>query len=228
EDLAMVLALVLLPAVAGMQGASSNTVPADWLATRLGLGVGGVLLLTVAKVTVFVGIMLIVGRRLIPWILHYIAHTGSREFFRLAVLAIALTVAFGSAKLFGVSLALGAFFAGMILSESALSQRAAQETLPLRDAFAVLFFVSMGMLFDPTTVLQEPWPLAATLFIIIIGKSLAAFLIVLGLRHPPATALMVSASLGQIGEFSFILAELGVTLKLLTKEGRDLILAGAM
>jgi K+:H+ antiporter len=172
--------------------------------------------------------MLIVGRRIIPWILHYIAHTGSRELFRLGVLAIALCVAFGAAKLFGVSLALGAFFAGMILSESPLSQRAAQESLPLRDAFAVLFFVSVGMLFDPGSVIREPWPLLATLFIIVIGKSLAAFLIVIAFRHPVATALMISASLAQIGEFSFILAELGVALNLLPKEGRDLILAGAI
>ena len=228
EDLAMVLALVLLPAFAGLQGANSNTLTANPLASWLGMGLGGVLLLTVAKVGVFVGIMLIVGRRLIPWILHYIAHTGSRELFRLAVLAIALTVAFGSAKLFGVSLALGAFFAGMILSESALSQRAAQETLPLRDAFAVLFFVSVGMLFNPASLLREPWPLLATLFIIIVGKSVAAFLIVLAFRHPVGTALTISASLAQIGEFSFILAELGVKLNLLPTAGRDLILAGAI
>ena len=228
EDLAMVLALVLLPALAGMQGTNSNTLTANPLASWLGMGLGGVLLLTVAKVGVFVGIMLIVGRRVIPWILHYIAHTGSRELFRLAVLAIALTVAFGSAKLFGVSLALGAFFAGMILSESALSQRAAQETLPLRDAFAVLFFVSVGMLFNPASLLREPWPLLATLFIIIVGKSVAAFLIVLAFRHPVGTALTISASLAQIGEFSFILAELGVKLNLLPTAGRDLILAGAI
>ena len=228
EDLAMVLALVLLPALAGMQDTNSNTLAANPLASWLGMGLGGVLLLTVAKVGVFVGIMLVVGRRVIPWILHYIAHTGSRELFRLAVLAIALTVAFGSAKLFGVSLALGAFFAGMILSESALSQRAAQETLPLRDAFAVLFFVSVGMLFDPASLLREPWPLLATLFIIIVGKSVAAFLIVLAFRHPVGTALTISASLAQIGEFSFILAELGVKLNLLPTAGRDLILAGAI
>jgi CPA2 family monovalent cation:H+ antiporter-2 len=228
EDLAMVLALVLLPALAGVLGADSNNLAADPLASWLGMGLGGVLLLTVAKVALFVGIMLIVGRRVIPWILHYIAHTGSRELFRLAVLAIALTVAFGSAKLFGVSLALGAFFAGMILSESALSQRAAHETLPLRDAFAVLFFVSVGMLFDPASVLREPWPLLATLFIIIVGKSVAAFLIVLAFRHPAGTALTISASLAQIGEFSFILAELGVKLNLLPTAGRDLILAGAI
>jgi monovalent cation:H+ antiporter-2, CPA2 family len=148
--------------------------------------------------------------------------------FRLGVLAIALCVAFGSAKLFGVSLALGAFFAGMILSESPLNQRAAEESLPLRDAFAVLFFVSVGMLFDPTTLIRVPWPMVATLLIIVVGKSLAAFVIVIAFRHPLATALMISASLAQIGEFSFILAELGVTLNLLPREGRDLILAGAI
>jgi CPA2 family monovalent cation:H+ antiporter-2 len=228
EDLAMVVALVLLPALAGMSGVHSDALVADPVASYLGLGLWGVLLLTFVKVGVFVGFMLVVGRRLIPWILHYIAHTGSRELFRLAVLAIALTVAFGAAKLFGVSLALGAFFAGMILSESALSQRAAQESLPLRDAFAVLFFVSVGMLFDPSSLLREPWLLLATLFIIIVGKSMAAFLIVLAFRHPVGTALTISASLAQIGEFSFILAELGVKLNLLPTAGRDLILAGAI
>jgi CPA2 family monovalent cation:H+ antiporter-2 len=186
------------------------------------------LLLTAVKIALFVALMLIVGRRLIPWILHYIAHTGSRELFRLAVLAIALGVAFGSTKLFDVSLALGAFFAGMMLRESPLSQRAAQESLPLRDAFAVLFFVSVGMLFDPFSVIRDPWPLIATLLVIIIGKSLAAFLIVLAFRHPVATALTISASLAQIGEFSFILAELGFASKLLSKQARDLILAGAI
>lgn len=228
EDLAMVLALVLLPALAGLLGGAKNAMMADPLAARFGLGLGGVLALTVVKVGVFVGLMLVVGRRVIPWLLHYIAHTGSRELFRLGVLAIALTVAFGAAKLFGVSLALGAFFAGMILSESPLSQRAAQESLPLRDAFAVLFFVSVGMLFDPMSVLREPWPLLATLFIIIIGKSVAAFLIVRAFGHPTGTALTISASLAQIGEFSFILADLGVNLNLLPKEGRDLILGGAI
>jgi CPA2 family monovalent cation:H+ antiporter-2 len=228
EDLAMVLALVLLPALANVLAGSREALTADPLAASLGLGLAGVLLLTFIKVAVFVGLMLIVGRRIIPWILHYIAHTGSRELFRLGVLAIALCVAFGAAKLFDVSLALGAFFAGMILSESPLSQRAAQESLPLRDAFAVLFFVSVGMLFDPASVMREPWPLLATLFIIIVGKSLAAFLIVLAFRHPLVTALTISASLAQIGEFSFILAELGVMLNLLPEAGRDLILAGAI
>jgi CPA2 family monovalent cation:H+ antiporter-2 len=228
EDLAMVLALVLFPALASLQGGNSAAPAAGPLASDLGLGLAGVLLLTVAKIALFIALMLIVGRRLIPWILHYIAHTGSRELFRLAVLAIALGVAFGSTKLFDVSLALGAFFAGMMLRESPLSQRAAQESLPLRDAFAVLFFVSVGMLFDPASVIREPLPLIATLFVIIVGKSLAAFVIVLAFRHPISTALTISASLAQIGEFSFILAELGVASNLLPKAGRDLILAGAI
>jgi CPA2 family monovalent cation:H+ antiporter-2 len=172
--------------------------------------------------------MLVVGRRLIPMILHYTAHTGSRELFRLAVLAIALGVAFGAARLFGVSFALGAFFAGMILSESDLSQQAAEESLPLRDAFAVLFFVSVGMLFDPLILLRDPLPVLATLFIIVIGKSAAAFVIVVLFRHPVGTALTISASLAQIGEFSFILAGLGVDLGLMPERGRDLVLAGAM
>jgi CPA2 family monovalent cation:H+ antiporter-2 len=172
--------------------------------------------------------MLIVGRRVIPWVLHRIAHTGSRELFRLAVLAIALGVAFGSAALFGVSFALGAFFAGMIMAESELSQQAANETLPLRDAFAVLFFVSIGMLFNWSVVLREPLAVLATLAIIVVGKSVAAYLIVLAFKRPQSVALTISASLAQIGEFSFILAGLGVSLKLLPKEGQDLILAGAI
>jgi len=226
EDLAMVLALVLLPALAeiltGGEAAGSG------LAAQSGYGLAGILAITLGKVAAFVALMLIVGRRVIPWILHYIAHTGSRELFRLGVLAIALGVAFGAATLFGVSFALGAFFAGMILSESQLSQRAAEETLPLRDAFAVLFFVSVGMLFDPSIVLREPLMLLATLGIILVGKSIAAFLIVRAFGHPTSTALTISASLAQIGEFSFILAALGADLGLLNGSGRDLILAGAI
>lgn len=228
EDLAMVLALVLLPAVATVLGGQALGEGADPIAARLDIGVAGVILVTLAKVVAFVAFMLIVGRRVIPWALHYVAHTGSRELFRLAVLAIALGVAFGAAKLFGVSLALGAFFAGMILSESELSHRAAEESLPLRDAFAVLFFVSVGMLFDPMSLVNESLPVLATLFIIVIGKSVAAFLIVVAFRYPVATALTISASLAQIGEFSFILAELGVKLQLLPERARDLILAGAI
>jgi CPA2 family monovalent cation:H+ antiporter-2 len=228
EDLAMVLTLVLLPAVASVIGGQENAAAADPIAARLGLGLPGVLAVTLIKVGLFVALMLVVGRRVIPWILHFIAHTGSRELFRLAVLVIALSVAFGAAKLFGVSLALGAFFAGMIMSESELSHEAAQETLPLRDAFSVLFFVAVGMLFNPLNLVEDPLPIIATLFIIVIGKSVAAFLIVLAFRYPVATALTISASLAQIGEFSFILAALGIQLGLLPEQGRDLILAGAL
>ncbi len=229
EDIAMILALVLLPALAGILGGETTASAAsDPLVQWLGLGIGGVILVTLLKVAGFVVLMLGLGRKVIPWLLHYVAHTGSRELFRLAVLAIALGVAFGAAKLFGVSFALGAFFAGMIMSESELSHRAAEESLPLRDAFSVLFFVSVGMLFNPWTLVTAAWPILAVLFIIIIGKSLAAFLIVIAFRYPKGTALTISASLAQIGEFSFILAELGVGLKLLPQEGRDLILAGAI
>jgi monovalent cation:H+ antiporter-2, CPA2 family len=219
EDLAMVLALVLLPALAPvLKGDASASLTA--LAWPVGI--------TLAKVAAFVAVMLILGKRIIPWILHAMAHTGSRELFRLSVLVIALGTAYWSAQLFGVSFALGAFFAGMILSESELSQRAAQETLPLRDAFAVLFFAAVGMLFDPSIVLRAPLLLLATVLIIVIGKSLAAYAIVRAFRHPASTALTISASLAQIGEFSFILASLGVSLALLPKAGSDLILAGAI
>jgi CPA2 family monovalent cation:H+ antiporter-2 len=232
EDLAMVLALVLIPAVAGLNGADTGVHdPFVSFVERIvggSVGIWGVLGLTIVKVAAFVGFMLIVGRRVIPWALHGTAHTGSRELFRLAVLAIALGVALGSSVLFGVSLALGAFFAGMILSESELSHRAAQETLPLRDAFAVLFFVSVGMLFDPTIIITNPLPVIATVFIIVIGKSVAAFAIVLLFKRPVGTALTISASLAQIGEFSFILASMGVSLAILPPEGQDLILAGAL
>jgi CPA2 family monovalent cation:H+ antiporter-2 len=219
EDLAMVLTLVLLPALAPVLAAGA-TLSLFTLALPIAI--------TLGKVTAFVAIMLVVGKRLIPWILHYVAHTGSRELFRLSVLAIALGVAFGAAMLFDVSFALGAFFAGMILSESELSQRAASETLPLRDAFAVLFFVSVGMLVDPMVVAREPAAVLATVLIIVVGKSLAAFAIVRLFGHPTAIALTIAVSLAQIGEFSFILAGLGVGLKLLPEPARDLILAGAI
>ncbi|MDO9413424.1 MAG: YbaL family putative K(+) efflux transporter [Pseudolabrys sp.] len=222
EDLAMVLTLVLLPALAPILKGGAGAEGGDWM--TLGMPVA----ITIGKVIAFVAIMLIVGRRVIPWILHTVVHTGSRELFRLSVLAIALGVAFAAASLFGVSFALGAFFAGMVMSESELSQRAANETLPLRDAFAVLFFVSVGMLFDPMILINDPLPVLATVMIIIIGKSAAAFLIVRMFGHPTSTALMISASLAQIGEFSFILAGLGVSLELLPERGRDLVLAGAI
>jgi CPA2 family monovalent cation:H+ antiporter-2 len=219
EDLVMILALVMIPAMAGAVQGSETT----------GIGALAIpLLITLGKVGAFVALMLIVGKRLIPLLLHYVAHTGSRELFRLAVLAIALGVALGASTLFEVSFALGAFFAGMILSESELSQRAAQETLPLRDAFAVLFFVSVGMLFDPLILFREPFAVLATVLIILFGKSLAAYFIVRMFGYPKSHALTISASLAQIGEFSFILAGLGVTLSLLPERGRDLILAGAI
>jgi CPA2 family monovalent cation:H+ antiporter-2 len=218
EDLAMVVALVLLPPVAQLLNGEA-TAGSD-IATTFGV--------TLLKVCGFIAFMLIVGRRIIPAALHWVAHTGSRELFRLAVLAIALGVAFGAAYVFDVSFALGAFFAGMILGETQLSRRAAEETLPLRDAFAVLFFVSVGMLFDPSVVVEQPWLLLATVAIIVFGKSVAAFAIVKAFGHPTRTALTISASLAQIGEFSFILAGLGTELGVLPPEGRDLILAGAI
>jgi CPA2 family monovalent cation:H+ antiporter-2 len=227
EDLAMVLTLVLLPPIAKL--IDSNAVADGATASSVALrDVWMSLGITIAKVTGFIAFMLIVGRRVIPWLLHYIAHTGSRELFRLAVLAIALGVAFGATALFDVSFALGAFFAGMVLAESELSHRAAEESLPLRDAFAVLFFVSVGMLFDPSILMRSPLLVAATVFIIVFGKSIAAYAIVRLFRHPNQTAFVISASLAQIGEFSFILAALGVSLNLLPEEGRDLILAGAI
>jgi len=219
EDLVMVLALVLLPVLAGIAGGHNAS------------GYGAIMMplaITFLKVGAFVAFMLIVGRRLIPMALHWVVHTGSRELFRLAVLAIALGVAAGSAYVFDVSFALGAFFAGMILGETPLSRRATEETLPLRDAFAVLFFVSVGMLFDPRAVVEQPLPLLATVAIIVLGKSLAAFLIVRAFGHDDERALTIAASLAQIGEFSFILATLGTGLGILPEAGRDLILAGAI
>ena len=223
EDLVMVLALVLLPALAGVLG-DGGARPEDATTGVILAALGWTLL----KVSLFVAVMLVVGRRVIPWTLEKVAGTGSRELFTLAVLAIALGVAFGSAALFGVSFALGAFFAGMLLNGSELSHKAANDSLPLRDAFAVLFFVSVGMLFDPRILLEHPWQVLATLAIIVLGKSVAAYWIVRAFRHPPSTAITISVSLAQIGEFSFILAGLGVSLQILPPEGRDLVLAGAL
>ena len=223
EDLAMVLALVLLPALAPALGGDSS-VHAPGTSSNLWLA----LLITLGKVALFVALALVVGTRVVPWLLMRVTRTGSRELFTLCVLAIALGVAYGSSAAFGVSFALGAFFAGVILSESELSHQAGNDSLPLKDAFAVLFFVSVGMLFDPSVLLREPLAVLAVLAIIMVGKSLAAFVIVLVFRHPVRTALTVSASLAQIGEFSFILASLGGALGLLPDDARDLILAGAL
>jgi CPA2 family monovalent cation:H+ antiporter-2 len=231
QDIAMILALILLPAFSGVLGGDEATT--DMTANGvLGLfkpeTVMEALGLTLAKLAAFFALMILVGRRVIPWILHYIAHTGSRELFRLAVLAMALGVAFGASELFGISFALGAFFAGMILAESQLSQSAAQETLPLRDAFAVLFFVSVGMLFDPTVAVRQPFLVAMTVILIVAGNAAAVFAIARLFRHSVQNALALGLTLSQIGEFSFILAGIGVELELLPESGRDLILAGAM
>ncbi|KAA6104191.1 MULTISPECIES: YbaL family putative K(+) efflux transporter [unclassified Pantoea] len=218
EDLVMVLTLVLLPAIAGMleQGNASPTLLA-WD-----------LLLTIGKVAAFMVLMMVVGRRVVPWILAKSAATGSRELFTLSVLALALGIAFGAVEFFDVSFALGAFFAGMVLNESELSHRAAHDTLPLRDAFAVLFFVSVGMLFDPMILLEQPLAVLGALAIIVLGKSIAAWLLVTMLGHSRRTALTISVSLAQIGEFAFILAGLGISLGMLSDEGRNLVLAAAI
>ena len=219
EDLAMVLVLVLLPALAPLLGAAPSGAAPD---------VGLRLLRTLAEVGAFVAFMLIVGRRLFPRLLWHVARTGSRELFTLCVVAAAVGIAYASAALFSVSFALGAFFAGMVLRESEFSQRAAEQTLPLQDAFAVLFFVSVGMLFDPRVLVDQPLQVLATLLIVVVGKTLAAVLLVLALRYPIRSALMVGASLAQIGEFSFILVGLGSALGLLPDAGRNLVLAAAL
>ncbi|MBL8339515.1 MAG: Kef family K(+) transporter [Rhodoferax sp.] len=221
EDLATVLVLVLLPPLAAVLGAGATT-PGD--GDTLWLTIGRTLL----QVAAFIALMLAVGRRVLPWLLWQVTGTGSRELFTLAVVASAIGIAYGASAVFSVSFALGAFFAGMVMRESSFSHRAAQESLPLRDAFSVLFFVSVGMLFDPAILLQEPLRVLAVVAIIILGKSLAATVLVTVLRYPLNTALTVAASLAQIGEFSFILAGLGLTLGLLPAEGVSLVLAGAL
>src|SRR5690606_1402925 len=221
EDLACVIALVLMPAVASVFGdADGGHVPASAVALEIGK--------TLLQVAAFVAVMLVVGRRVIPWMLERTAGTGSRELFTLAVLSIALGVAYGSAELFGVSFALGAFFAGLLLNESELSHKAASDSQPLRDAFAELFFVSVGMLFDPRSLIEQPLHVLATVLIILFGKSAAAYVIVRAFGYPNITALTISASLAQIGEFAFIIAGLGVTLGIMNDEAQDLVLAGAL
>ena len=218
EDLVMVLTLVLLPAFSGMLE-SHHASPTELLIE---------LAVTIGKVVAFMTLMMVVGRRVVPWILAKTASTGSRELFTLSVLALAVVIAYGAVEIFDVSFALGAVFAGMVLNESELSQRAAHDTLPLRDAFAVLFFVSVGMLFDPMILVREPLTVIATLAIIVFGKSIAAFLLVKMFGHSKRTALTISVSLAQIGEFAFILAGLGISLGLLSEPGRNLVLAGAI
>ena len=221
EDLATVLVLVLLPPLAGVLGGSTpHVTEAKPLWTTIGQ--------TLLQVSAFIALILIVGRRALPWLLWQVARTGSRELFTLCVIATAIGIAYGAAALFSVSFALGAFFAGMAMRESEFSHRAAEESLPLRDAFSVLFFVSVGMLFDPTILIEQPFRVLGVVAIIIFGKSLAAAALVIAFRYPLNTALTVAASLAQIGEFSFILAGLGLSLGLLPDEGMSLVLAGAL
>ncbi len=219
EDLVTVLVLVLMPPLAGMLGGEqqSNGTP---LWQTIGF--------TLLQVTAFIALMLVAGRRIMPWLLWHIAKTGSRELFTLSVIVAAIGIAYGATALFNVSFALGAFFAGMVMRESEFSHRAAEESLPFRDAFAVQFFVSVGMLFEPSVLMEEPLHVLAVVGIIIIGKSIAAMALVLAFRYPLNTALTVAASLAQIGEFSFILAGLGLTLGILPSEGLSLVLAGAL
>jgi CPA2 family monovalent cation:H+ antiporter-2 len=220
EDLAMVLVLVLLPPLAGFLGGTGSDGDLDSIWRTLGY--------TLLQVGGFVALMLVVGRRVFPWLLWQVTRTGSRELFTLCVVAAAVSIAFASAALFGVSFALGAFFAGMVLRESEFSHRAAEESLPLRDAFAVLFFVSVGMLFNPAVLIERPLQVLGVVAIVIVGKSMAAAALVVAMRYPLNTALTVSASLAQIGEFSFILVGLGASLGLLPPEGLSLVLAGAL
>ncbi|GJL72506.1 MAG: efflux pump/antiporter [Nitrosomonas sp.] len=221
EDLVTVLMLVLLPPLAGILGGSLET-PDKAISLWLTIG------LTLLQVAAFIALMLIVGRRVLPWLLWQVTQTGSRELFTLAIVTSAISIAFVAAELFSVSFALGAFFAGTVMRESKFSRRAAEESLPLRDAFAVLFFVSVGMLFDPAVLFNEPIRVLGVVAIIVVGKSVAAMLLILMFRYPLNTALTVAASLGQIGEFSFILAGLGLSLGLMPAEGVSLVLAGAL
>ncbi|WP_183828571.1 cation:proton antiporter [Rhizobium sp. BK377] len=224
EDLAMVLALVLLPALAELLGGHAN----DTASHGLDLPLSATIALTLLKVGAFAAMAIFLGPRIVPWLLTLIARTGSRELFTLTVLAIALGIAFGSAAIFGVSFALGAFFAGVVMSESHLSHRAAADSLPLQNAFSVLFFVSVGMLFDPSIIVRQPLAVIGALALIIVGKAIISFGIVALLRYPIGMGLTAAGGLAQIGEFSFILAGLGVSLGLLPHEGQDLILAAAI
>ncbi|ENU85098.1 cation:proton antiporter [Acinetobacter sp. CIP 102129] len=222
EDLVMVLALVLLPATAMLLG--GHALPGTDTSQSIWLTIG----ITLLKVTGFIAFMLIIGKRLVPMIMQFVARLGSRELFTLTVVAAAVSIAYGSYAVFGVSMALGAFFAGMVVKESDFSHRAEEETLPLREIFSILFFVSVGMLFDPSILIEEPFRILAVIAIIMVGKTLAAIALVLFFRYPINTALTVGASLAQIGEFSFILATLGLSLGLLTPDAQNLILAGAL
>ncbi|HZS11146.1 MAG TPA: cation:proton antiporter [Nitrospirales bacterium] len=224
EDLAMIVVLVLLPVTARLVGAGGAPV----LGHESWSGALGLIALTIAKVAVFVAMMLVIGARLLPWLLNQVVRTGSRELFTLAVVASAIGIAFGAAKLFGVSFALGAFFAGVVVHASDHSNRAEADLQPLEDAFGVLFFVSVGMLFDPSILIRQPVEILTVLAIVLVGKSVVTFGLMRAFGHPPRAAALIAASLSQIGEFSFILAGLSVGLGLLPEEGRSLILAAAL
>jgi monovalent cation:H+ antiporter-2, CPA2 family len=224
EDLVMVLVLVLLPPLGKVLGGEQYPATAESATSNLWIALS----LTLGKVLAFLAFMLLVGRRVLPRILWLVARTGSRELFTLCVISVAVGVAYLSTALFDVSFALGAFFAGMMMRESELSHRAAEESLPLRDAFAVLFFVSVGMLFDPAIVIEEPAKLLTVAGIVMAGNPIVAIALVLAFRYPLNTALTVGASLAQIGEFSFILAALGVSLGLLPAQAQSLIVAAAL
>jgi CPA2 family monovalent cation:H+ antiporter-2 len=225
EDIAMVIAIVLLPAVAAvLTGHETSQLPGPVTAGEIGTAIA----LTLGKVALFIAGMFVVGSRFFPWLIRQVERENSPELFTLATVALALGVAFGSAKLFGVSYALGAFVAGVVISESDLSHRASRDLRPLQDAFGALFFVAVGMLFDPRSVLEFPLEIVAVVLVIVLGKSLVAALIVLALRHGRNTALTVSAALAQIGEFSFILGTLGVSYGLLRPEAFNLIVAGSL
>ncbi len=231
QDLVMVVVLVAIPPLAGLLGGEQAPLEpgAATEVARMGIApIWATLLTTGAKITAFVALMLLVGSRVIPWVLHYVAHTGQRELFRLAVLAIALGVAYGSALFFGVTFSLGAFFAGMVMAGSTLANQAMKDTLPLRDAFAVLFFVSVGMLFDPAVLWNEPVALLATLLIILIIKTAAAWGVLRVFGHTQSNALFLAVSLAQIGEFSFILIGMSVDLEIIPSTARDLVVAGAL
>ncbi|WP_328819739.1 cation:proton antiporter domain-containing protein [Permianibacter fluminis] len=219
EDLVMVLALVMLPALDALKG-GDNLLSNSGFWLSLGL--------VLVKVSVFSAVMIVAGAKVVPWLLQLVVKTDSRELFTLAVIAVALGIAYAAATLFGVSFALGAFLAGVVINGSHISHRAAANALPFQDAFAVLFFVAVGMLFDPSVLLNSPWHVLAAVAIILIGKSLVAFVIVLAFKYPLVTALTVSAGLAQIGEFSFILASLGMLHGLLPVEGQNIILASAL
>lgn len=221
EDLMTVLILVLLPPLSSMlTGLSVPTGNTDSL--------WYIILMTLVRVLAFIVLMLVIGKRVLPWVLWQVAKLGSREMFTLSVLTIAIGIAYGASELFGVSFALGAFFSGMVMRESKYAHRAAIESLPLRDAFSVIFFVGVGMMFDPRILIEQPFGVLLVVFIILAVKSVVAFGLVSLFKYPLHSAITVGVAVSQIGEFSFILASLAVTLGIMQKDALSLVLAGAI